>query len=118
MQPSPPSTNHSLSTSSSDPEYDDDEEEYSSSLTRQLAETAVGVREMSKQLGASSYFDVGVENYLADLCVSIGRARVHSKINNVLVITKARDNRLIKLTRELALMLMKKERDDGRGHVV
>ncbi|KAJ1305800.1 hypothetical protein OPQ81_010530 [Rhizoctonia solani] len=90
--PSPP-----VSGSSSELDYDDDEDEYSSSLTRQLAETAVGVREMSKQLG---------------------RARVHSKINNVLIITKARDNRLIKLTRELALMLMKKEREDGRGLVV
>ncbi|QRW25093.1 ATP-NAD kinase [Rhizoctonia solani] len=91
--PSPP-----VSGSSSEPDYDDEEEEeYSSSLTRQLAETAVGVREMSKQLG---------------------RARVHSKINNVLIITKARDNRLSKLTRELALMLMTKEREDGRGLVV
>ncbi|CUA70455.1 hypothetical protein RSOLAG22IIIB_04193 [Rhizoctonia solani] len=90
--PSPP-----VSGSSSELDYEDEEDEYSSSLTRQLAETAVGVREMSKQLG---------------------RARVHSKINNVLIITKARDNRLIKLTRELALMLMKKEREDGRGHVV
>ncbi|CAE6405046.1 unnamed protein product [Rhizoctonia solani] len=86
--PSPP-----VSGSSSELDYEDDEDEYSSSLTRQLAETAVGVREMS-------------------------RARVHSKINNVLIITKARDNRLIKLTRELALMLMKKEREDGRGLVV
>ncbi|CAE6448302.1 unnamed protein product [Rhizoctonia solani] len=92
--PSPP-----VSGSSSELDYDDEdeEEEYSSSLTRQLAETAVGVREMSKQLG---------------------RARVHSKINNVLIITKARDNRLSKLTRELALMLMTKEREDGRGLVV
>ncbi|KDN46418.1 hypothetical protein RSAG8_04362, partial [Rhizoctonia solani AG-8 WAC10335] len=89
--PSPP-----VSGSSSELDYED-EEEYSSSLTRQLAETAVGVREMSKQLG---------------------RARVHSKINNVLIITKARDNRLSRLTRELALMLMKKEREDGRGLVV
>ncbi|QRV82617.1 ATP-NAD kinase [Ceratobasidium sp. AG-Ba] len=96
MQPSPPSTQMS-SASSSEPDYDEDDEEYAGSLTRQLAETAVGVREMSKQLG---------------------RARVRSKINNVLIITKARDNRLIKLTRELALMLMKKERDDGRGLVV
>jgi NAD+ kinase len=30
---------------------DEEEEDYGSSLTRQLAETAVGVREMSKQLG-------------------------------------------------------------------
>ncbi|CAE7086341.1 unnamed protein product [Rhizoctonia solani] len=91
--PSPPVSG----SSSSDLDYEDEEDEYSSSLTRQLAETAVGVREMSKQLG---------------------RARVHSKINNVLIITKARDNRLSKLTRELALMLMKKEREDGRGMVV
>ncbi|KAG8714612.1 hypothetical protein FRC08_011687 [Ceratobasidium sp. 394] len=95
MQPSPPSTN--MSGSSSEPDFDEDDDEYGGNLTRQLAETAVGVREMSKQLG---------------------RARVRSKINNVLIITKARDNRLIKLTRELALMLMNKERDDGRGHVV
>lgn len=33
-------------------EVDDDEEDYAGSLTRQLAETAVGVREMSKQLGS------------------------------------------------------------------
>lgn len=32
---------------------EDDEDEYGGSLTRQLAETAVGVREMSKQLGRS-----------------------------------------------------------------
>nr|CDI51473.1 related to UTR1 (associated with ferric reductase activity) [Melanopsichium pennsylvanicum 4] len=55
------------------------------SLTRQLAETAVGVREMSKQLG---------------------RARVKSTIQSVMIITKARDNHLIKLTRELAIWLM------------
>ncbi|KAG2093758.1 ATP-NAD kinase-like domain-containing protein [Suillus discolor] len=52
---------------------------------RQLAETAVGVREMSKQLG------------------------------DVLIVTKARDNRLIKLTRELALYLMLKHRQGDRG---
>ncbi|KAL5485057.1 hypothetical protein ACEPAI_7699 [Sanghuangporus weigelae] len=75
----------------------DDEEVEGSSLTRQLAETAVGVREMSKQLG---------------------RARIRSNIQNVLIITKARDNRLIKLTRELALYLMLKPRYGGRGLVV
>lgn len=50
-----------------------------------------------------------------------GRARVRSNIQNVLIITKARDNRLIKLTRELALYLMQKSRPttaDGRGLVV
>ena len=36
--------------------YDeDDEEEYAGSLTAQLAETAVSVREMSKQLGAFAF---------------------------------------------------------------
>ncbi|KAI0320762.1 ATP-NAD kinase-like domain-containing protein [Amylostereum chailletii] len=77
-------------------EYED-EEETSGSLTKQLAETAVGVREMSKQLG---------------------RARIKSNIQNVLIVTKARDNRLIKLTRELALYLMQKRRHGGRGLVV
>lgn len=74
-----------------------DEEEEGSSLTRQLAETAVGVREMSKQLG---------------------RTRVRSTIQTVLVVTKARDNRLIELTRELALYLMTKKRFGDRGLVV
>ncbi|CAO1622110.1 unnamed protein product [Jaminaea pallidilutea] len=68
------------------------------SLTRQLAETAVGVREMSKQLG---------------------RARVKSTIKSVLIITKARDNALIKLTRELALWLMLTPRNGSdRGVIV
>ncbi|KAG6866613.1 hypothetical protein C0991_000723 [Blastosporella zonata] len=76
----------------------DDEEGFGESLTKQLAETAVGVREMSKQLG---------------------RARVHSDIQTVLIVTKARDNRLIKLTRELALYLMLKPRKgQKRGLVV
>lgn len=34
----------------------DEEEEYAGTLTAQLAETAVGVREMSKQLGAFASF--------------------------------------------------------------
>lgn len=63
----------------------EDEESRVRSLTRQLAETAVGVREMSKQLG---------------------RARVKSTIQSILIITKARDNHLIKLTREIAIWLM------------
>ncbi|CDZ98185.1 atp-nad kinase [Phaffia rhodozyma] len=73
------------------------------SLTKQLAETAVGVREMSKQLG---------------------RTRVRSNIQNILIVTKARDNRLIKLTRQLAMFLMLKPRGNGslgevrRGHTV
>ncbi|KAI0958311.1 hypothetical protein AcV7_004165 [Taiwanofungus camphoratus] len=80
----------------SEPEREDDSD-YAGSLTRQLAETAVGVREMSKQLG---------------------RTRVHSFIHNVLIVTKARDNRLIKLTRELALYLMLRPRGGARGIVV
>lgn len=63
------------------------DEEGNGSLTKQLAETAQGVREMSKELG---------------------RTKVRSRIQNVLIVTKARDNRLIKLTRELALYLMQK----------
>ncbi|EIW82885.1 ATP-NAD kinase [Coniophora puteana RWD-64-598 SS2] len=73
------------------------EELYGGSLTKQLAETAVGVREMSKQLG---------------------RARIRTQINSVLIVTKARDNRLIKLTRELALYLMLKPRQGQRGTIV
>ncbi|KAF8274591.1 hypothetical protein EI94DRAFT_1713798 [Lactarius quietus] len=76
-------------------DYEDDEG--NGSLTKRLAETAVGVREMSKQLG---------------------RARIKSNIQNVLIVTKARDNRLIALTRALALYLMKKPRHNGRGLVV
>lgn len=38
----------------------------------------------------------------------VGRTKVRSRIQNVLIVTKARDNRLIKLTRELALYLMQK----------
>ncbi|KAF5351997.1 hypothetical protein D9756_007404 [Leucocoprinus leucothites] len=79
-------------------ESDAEEDEFVGSLTKQLAETAVGVREMSKQLG---------------------RARVQSNIQNILIITKARDNRLIKLTRELAVYLMLKRRPTTkRGLVV
>ncbi|KAK7692867.1 hypothetical protein QCA50_004502 [Cerrena zonata] len=74
-----------------------DEDDSTSSLTKHLAETAVGVREMSKQLG---------------------RTRVHSVIQSILIVTKARDNRLIKLTRELALYLMLKKRHSGRGIIV
>ena len=49
----------------------------------------------------------------------IGRARIQSNIQNVLIVTKARDNRLINLTRELALYLMlKPQRGHTRGLVV
>ncbi|KAF9484485.1 ATP-NAD kinase [Pholiota conissans] len=89
-------SNSTLSTHTS--ADDGEEDEFVGSLTKRLAETAVGVREMSKQLG---------------------RARVQSNIQNILIVTKARDNRLIKLTRELALYLMlKHRRGSKRGLVV
>lgn len=68
-------------------DYDSDEEDdhHGGSLSRQLAETAQGVREVSKTLS---------------------RTRVHTRIQTVLIVTKARDNRLIALTRELAMHLM------------
>lgn len=65
-----------------------EEDEDGASITRQLAQTAQGVREMSKELG---------------------RTKVQSRIQHILIVTKARDNRLIKLTRELALYLMLKK---------
>lgn len=52
-------------------------------------------------------------------CFSVGRARVVSHIQSVMIVTKARDNQLTKLTRELALYLMKKPRNGkDRGLVV
>ncbi|GAA5950310.1 hypothetical protein JCM21900_001111 [Sporobolomyces salmonicolor] len=75
-----------------------DEEDELNSLTRRLAETAVSVREMSKQLG---------------------QARVVSHIQSVMIVTKARDNQLTRLTRELALWLMKTPRNGkDRGLIV
>lgn len=85
------------SSAYSDTDSDNEEENRVRSLTRQLAETAVGVREMSKQLG---------------------RARVKSTINSVLIITKARDNDLIRLTRQLALWLMLTPRNGGERGVI
>jgi len=91
-----------------------DEDEFVGSLTKRLAETAVGVREMSKQLGMLLIFLLTLTTNIA-----LGRARVQSNIQNVLIVTKARDNRLIKLTRELALYLMlKNRRGSKRGLVV
>ncbi|GAA5989551.1 hypothetical protein JCM11641_004594 [Rhodosporidiobolus odoratus] len=88
----PPSSN-----ALDDEDYDEDDEE-ANSWTRQLAETAVSVREMSRQLG---------------------RARVVSHIQSVMIVTKARDNQLTRLTRELALWLMKTPRNGkDRGLVV
>lgn len=94
------------------PEDGEDDEAFSNSLTRQLAETAVGVREMSKALG--EWLNVLAMSYGA-YNDSVGRARVHSDLNSVLIITKARDNRLVKLTRELALYLMQKQRPSTDG---
>ncbi|KAG8911952.1 hypothetical protein FRC01_005384, partial [Tulasnella sp. 417] len=95
--PTPSESSHSLGFQTSSPTEYDEEEDGAASLTRQLAATAVGVREMSKQLG---------------------RARVRSNIQNVMIITKARDNRLIQLTRDLALYLMAKRCQGGRGMIV
>ncbi|KAG9018673.1 hypothetical protein FRB90_010588, partial [Tulasnella sp. 427] len=96
--PTPSDSSNSLGFQTSSPTEYDEEEDGAASLTRQLAATAVGVREMSKQLG---------------------RARVRSNISNVMIITKARDNRLITLTRDLALYLMgKRSQSSGRGMIV
>ncbi|GAA5925288.1 uncharacterized protein JCM15063_004982 [Sporobolomyces koalae] len=83
----------------SDADYnEDDDDEERINLTRQLAETAVSVREMSKQLG---------------------RARVITQIQSVMIVTKARDNQLTRLTRELALWLMQTPRNGkDRGLIV
>lgn len=78
-----------------DTEFDaDDDDEEATSLTRQLAATAQGVREVSKQLG---------------------RTKVHSRIQHILIVTKARDNRLISLTRDLALYLMQRGGQNGQN---
>lgn len=61
-----------------------DDDENHESMTRQLAQTATSVREISKQLG---------------------RTRIKSSIQSVLIITKARDNHLIRLTRQLVISL-------------
>ena len=98
-------------------DYDsNDDDEFVGSLTKQLADTAVGVREMSKQLGTFlTQFQCRSLNFYNIL----GRARVQSNIQNILIVTKARDNRLIKLTRELALYLMlRQRRGSQRGLVV
>ena len=55
---------------------------------------------------------------LMPLNLNSGRARVRANIQSVMIITKARDNRLIKLTRELALYLMLTPRGHGRGLIV
>ena len=100
-----------------DAEYEEiDDDETGGSLTKQLAETAVGVREMSKQLGESPTCPTPAP--IAHDPRRPGRARIKSHVQNVLIVTKARDNRLIQLTRELAVYLMTKQRHGGRGLVV
>lgn len=91
----------------------EDDDPHSGSLTRQLAETAVGVREMSKQLGNPFCARSGIR-----FSSRTGRARIRANIQSVLIVTKARDNRLIMLTRELALYLMLKPRHSHRGLIV
>ncbi|CAL1707814.1 unnamed protein product [Somion occarium] len=91
-----------------------DDETSAGSLTKQLAETAVGVREMSKQLGEL----LCCLPLLSIANAYTGRTRVHSVIQSILIVTKARDNRLIKLTRELALYLMLRRLNGGRGMIV
>jgi hypothetical protein len=77
-------------------EEEDEEEDEPPSITTALAETAQSVRETSKQLG---------------------RVRVKSQVESVMIITKARDNKLIGLTRQLAIWLMGRE-GSGRRVVV
>lgn len=51
---------------------------------------------------------------------SLGRARVHSDLHSILIVTKARDNRLVKLTRELAIYIMQKRKPsaDNKGRLI
>jgi NAD+ kinase len=51
---------------------------------------------------------------------TLGRARVHSDLHSILIVTKARDNRLVKLTRELAIYIMQKRKPsvDGKERLV
>jgi NAD+ kinase len=114
LQDSSPTSTSGISSAGSFVSNLDDEDEFGGNLTKRLAETAVGVREMSKQLGSpsSAISDRSLPPFL-------GRARILSNIQNILIITKARDNRLIKLTRQLALYLMLKPRvGQNRGLVV
>lgn len=63
-------------------------------------------REEEKEIGA----DVSFLLVWFSLVRIVGRTRVRHNIQNVLIVTKARDNRLIKLTKQLALYLMAKKR--------
>lgn len=44
---------------------------------------------------------------------------MHSDLHSILIVTKARDNRLVKLTRELAIYIMSKRKPsaDGKGRL-
>lgn len=67
-------------------------------LSQRLAQTSISVREMYKQLY---------------------HARVQSSAQSILIITKARDNHLVLLTRELSIWLMNyKKQGSKRGLVV
>ncbi len=66
-----PSSSSPRSGSSSAMASNDEDDEYGGSLTRQLAETAVGVREMSKQLGSSLY--IFTRTMLIFMCRSCSR---------------------------------------------
>lgn len=106
---------HSSAISDLDREFGSDEDESGNTLTKRLAETAVTVREISKQLGMAS----SCGPLPLTLSRNAGQARIRSNVQTVLIVTKARDNRLIKLTRQLAVYLMFKRRPGStRGLIV
>lgn len=112
----PPSIPESGVLSGSDDEEGSDDEK--NTWTRQLAETAVSVREMSRQLGALRLSRSAAKRWYL-LFVVVGRARVVSHIQSVMIVTKARDNQLTRVTRELALWLMQTPRNGrDRGLIV
>lgn len=64
---------------------------------------------------------VRTKRSLLTRCVLLlpGRARVITQIQSVMIVTKARDNQLTRLTRELALWLMQTPRNGkDRGLIV
>lgn len=61
-----------------------------------LVQTATGVREVARQLGTISEASL----------LTVGRTVVKTKIKSVMIVTKARDNGLVQLTRDLAIWLM------------
>ncbi|MBW0482602.1 hypothetical protein O181_022317 [Austropuccinia psidii MF-1] len=76
---------HSISVLSDLDQEDDQNEDEPESISHQLAATAISFREISKQLR---------------------QTRIKSAIQSVLIITKARDHQLIRLTRELTVWLL------------